>query len=76
MLIEVKIKTEHYFRNKNGQLHGEYKMWRSNGQLYEHSFWQNGNDITDEIKDLVSDINNITDEEKLLIMLKWGILLC
>ncbi len=124
MLKEFKTKTAHYFKNENGQIHGEYKSWWENGQLHrrsfyqngelhgesklwypngrfeEHSFYQNGqlhgeskkwwfdeqlcrhdfwlnhNIITKEIKDLVSNINNITDEEKFVILLKWGISLC
>jgi antitoxin component YwqK of YwqJK toxin-antitoxin module len=34
--------TEHYFEDENGQKHGEYKWWYSNGQQLEHYFCVDG----------------------------------
>ena len=58
---------------KDGKLHGEYKRWRSNGQLRGHYFHKDGEDITDEVKGLVTDIKNITAEEHMIIKLHHGV---
>jgi len=59
--------------HKNGSLHGEYKRWHPTGQLESHSYLLNGVSITPQVISLIEDINNITEEERLLIMLKFGI---
>jgi len=64
--------SNHYFY-KNGKLYGEYESWYENGPLRIHSFYKDNNDITKHVKELVKDITNITDEEKLLIALKFDI---
>ena len=124
MLTEVKTESEHFFEDKDGNIHGEYKFWYANGQLGEleyfhhgelhgvgkhwfetgdvrehniykfgvkhgeyrtwdihgdmlmHLFFQNGENISDEIGKELKDILNPTDDERLLIKLKWGIDLC
>ena len=63
---------EHSFR-KDGFLHGESKWWHENGQSCEHCFYQHNKNITNKVKEVVSDIRSITSEEKLMIKLKFGI---
>ena len=59
---------------KDGELHGEYKWWCSNnGQLYEHRFMKDNKNITTEVKLLVTDILNITNEERMIIKLHHGV---
>ena len=41
MLKEIKIKSHHYFIDENGHIHGEYKSYYDNDQLWEHSFYLN-----------------------------------
>lgn len=62
----------HCFYVNNG-FHGEYKSWYDNGDPCRHCFLTNSSDITKEVRALVKDVHDISDEEKLLIKLKWGI---
>ena len=62
----------HYFY-KDGKYHGEYKYWNEDGGLWRHCFYKDSIDITTSVKELCNDILAITDEEKLLIKLKFGI---
>jgi len=55
---------------KDNKLHGEYKGWFKNGELDQHIFYKDDRDITELIEETVNNINNITDEEKLLIKMK------
>ena len=41
MLKEIKTKRYHYFIDENGLKQGEYKDYHDNGQLWEHTFFQN-----------------------------------
>ena len=63
---------EHCFY-KDDKRHGENKYWDEDGQLQKHRFYKDDNDITKDIVSIVSDINNITEEEKLMIKLTHGI---
>ena len=54
-------------------VHGEYKRWSRDGILIIHHFFKRGNNITGDILELVNDILSITNEEKLLIKLRFGI---
>ena len=56
-----------------GRARGEYKSWDDNGSVDRHDFRSDDSDFTNEVKALVKDINNITDEERLLIKIQWGI---
>jgi len=58
---------------KDNVLHGEYKSWYSDGQPQYHCFYKNSVIITNQIKELVKDINNITEQERMLIKLKFDI---
>ena len=53
--------------------HGEYKQWAVCGALINHEFLCDNKDITKEIKELVYDILNITDDEKMIIKIRFGI---
>ena len=66
-----KPKRHHYL--KDGYCHGEFKYWHANGQLWKHFFMKDNKNITDQIEEVVVDILNITNEEKLMIKLKFGI---
>ena len=59
----------HYHYNK---LHGEYKLWHNDGELIRHAFWLYGKEVTDQVDKLVTDINDITQEERILIKLAVG----
>ena len=39
---EIKTNTQHYYENDKGQLHGEYKSYHDNGQLWGHCHFKNG----------------------------------
>ncbi len=41
MLKEIKTNYQHYFVDENDHLQGERKVYRDNGQLHLHSFYQN-----------------------------------
>ncbi len=43
MLKEIKSDTIHFFVDENNLIQGEYKRYHENGQLYIHTFFQNGN---------------------------------
>lgn len=66
---------------RHGYSHGEFKQWLHNGELEVHDFDINVTDpktgddvyIKDKIQEMVQDINNITEEERMLIKLTWGI---
>lgn len=55
--------------------HGEYKTWDRDGELEKHQFFDNGvgEELTVRVKELVVDIENITDEEKLLLGLTYNL---
>ena len=57
----------------DGEWQGEFKSWHENGELWQHSFCENSNNITADIKALVVDIRNISNEERILIKLRFGI---
>jgi len=57
----------------DGKRHGEYKEYNQNGQLDFHCFYQHHIDITNQIKSIVNDISNITQQEQLIIQLKYNI---
>lgn len=57
----------------NDRLHGECVYYDCNKTTIERSFQLHGNDITKQVAKIVNDMYNITDEEKLLIKIKWGI---
>src|SRR5690606_9951200 len=57
----------------NGRAQGEYKLYHENGHLAYHYFYENDKDITDQVEALVKDINNISNEEKFLIKMTFGI---
>jgi len=60
---------------ENDSIHGEYKSWHGNGQLECHFFYiKTGGFIPmQKITDIVKDVSNLTNEEKLLIKLKFNI---
>ena len=58
---------------KDSERHGECKWWDENAAAISHYFYQDGNDITIEVEALVVDIKNITNKERMLIKLKFGI---
>ncbi len=43
MLKEIKTRRLHYFVDENIRIQGECKRYHSNGQLWEHVFYKNGN---------------------------------
>jgi hypothetical protein len=57
---------------QHGKLHGELRQWDKFGDLIEHSFWYNGEEISDEIYELITDVNNVTEQEQILIKLAAG----
>lgn len=59
--------------HKDDKRSGEYKSWHHDGRQMSHCFYTHGADITEEVNALVKDISDITDEERTLIKLKWGI---
>ena len=63
---------EHSFY-KDEDLHGEARAWHENGELWLHHFFKDGGNITNQVKEVVVDILNITPEEKMIIKLKFGI---
>ena len=40
----------HFFLNKNGKLHGEWKEYNENGQLKEHELYKDSKLIKDYLK--------------------------
>jgi antitoxin component YwqK of YwqJK toxin-antitoxin module len=50
MLTEYKTDLYHYFKDAKGRIQGEYKFWWSNGQLWEHCFYVDG-DLHGEYKE-------------------------
>lgn len=57
----------------NGDRHGEYKEYSKNGKLLQHVFYQHGKRICGQVMALVKDVMNITDDEKIMIRLKFDI---
>ena len=66
----------HGFYNTFDQA-GEFKSWHEDGHIEEHSFYSNSGkynvNVTQEVTAIVKDVLNITDEERVLIKLQWGI---
>ena len=63
---------------EHGDYCGEFKLWKQYNPcnitgLRSHEFLKDNIDLTEDVIDIVNDIKNITDEEKLLIKLKFGI---
>lgn len=56
----------------NDELHGELKVWSTDGELEDHAFYAYGFDVTIEVNEIVDDVFNITDEEKMILKLKYG----
>lgn len=56
----------------DGEYHCEHKSYQYNGQLDRHRFYANNVEVTNEVNQLVSDITNINDEEKLVLKLQLG----
>ena len=50
----------------NGIPHGETKSWGKNGKLYTHRYLANGELVHDFLE------SPLTDEEKMLLVLKYG----
>ena len=56
-LTEVKVLFNngqlsfHYFKDENGERHGEFKSWYSDGTLVEHYFYENGEIIKNYLKE-------------------------
>jgi antitoxin component YwqK of YwqJK toxin-antitoxin module len=42
-LKEIKTETEHYFEDEFGNKQGEYKRWYSDGQIWVHCYYVDGN---------------------------------
>jgi len=53
--------------------HGIYTKWFENGNIESISYYSDDRNVTAEIKSVVKDIANITEYEKTLIQLKFGI---
>ena len=58
---------------KGNRCHGELMAWDVYGSISCHGFAYNGEMITPAVRALVKNMLKITDEERLLIKLKWGI---
>ena len=58
----------------NDSRHGVHKTWDSSGALTVVKIYSNGEDITDKVLFIVNDLFNITDQEKTLIALAFGII--
>jgi len=59
---------------EDGEVHGVLYNWGTkNETLSCREFYYHGHDITYEIKALVDDINNISEQEKTLIAIKYNI---
>ena len=58
-----------------GKLHGEYIKWSQScpGTMLLHTFFQDGFDVHRLVEEIVVDLHNITQEERLLIKLRFGI---
>ena len=57
---------------KNSKRHGKFRFWNIDGTLREHGYCHHGVDITEEVYKLLKDPLNPTDEEQMLIKLKYG----
>ena len=55
------------------QLHGQFLRYYEDGSIENVRFFKLDENITNEVKDLVSDIKNLTSEDKMIIKLKFGI---
>ena len=78
-LMQGVYRTEHTNRKiwelgyfQDDLLHGEFKMWCDEGKLTDHAFYTNGVDVTDGVKLLVNDLLNISDDERIVLKLKYG----
>ena len=61
---------------KVGRLHGEFRRWWEDGKQNSHAYYVDGYNMTEEVTNMLGDILNPTDEDRLLVKLKWGINLC
>ena len=64
----------------NGKEHGMSLYWHNSDNLDDYQevsvkFYNNGNDITEEVCSIINDVANITEEEKTQIALQYGIVL-
>lgn len=60
-------------RYVNGDHFGEYKEWANNGDVRVHQFvYKDKFYPIEEVSNIVSDINNVTKEEEMLLRLKFG----
>lgn len=69
-----RMKIDSHFRE--GWAHGQWREWSYDGHIWEDCFYVKGNSVQPEIRKMVEDISNITEEEKLLIKLHFGIESC
>ena len=56
----------------NDKLHGEHKIWNEDGRLVVHTFWVHGEEVTRQVAKLVTDINDMTEEELVMVKLAVG----
>lgn len=56
----------------NSEKHGEFRRWARNGNNIEHIFYYRGVSVTFPVMVLVDNIDNITEEERLIIKMKYG----
>ena len=57
----------------DGRRHGEVKSWGEDGTISYHEFFMNGVWVTKFVSEVVKDISNPTDAERMIVKLKWGI---
>ena len=57
----------------NGEPHGICYTWGISGTLDDTRYYSYGTDVTSNILQMVNDVNNLTDYEKTLIALEFGI---
>lgn len=72
-----RTKPRHMAMMKDGKVFGEYKEWDRAGRVTRHYFYYDDGstiyNLYSNVEAVVQDINNITDEERMLIMLTWNI---
>ena len=74
MWFDNGVISEESFWN-HGELHGLCRQWKINGILHSVKYYYHDIDISNKIKNLVSDIANITNQEKTQISIAIGIIL-
>lgn len=63
--------NEHCFCDA-GNVKGELRTYTSQGELRLLRFMDDGTDVTNTVRDIVEDLYNITDEENVILKLKYG----